>query len=272
MLVPLLGACEIATAPLPHGAERFDPPAVYAEWWSLTEQCSGITGDLASVTWYRVPGASDLPFNGESSVGGIWYQQGNRIVLAGDQQLAGDLVRHEMLHALLRSANHPRAAFIGGCDGTVVCIGPCVTASNPAPPDPLADSVPPSALDIEIAVTPSAPSSVVNDGNFMMVVTVRNNSSTPVIAVLPQSGDSGPPVLYGYVYSSGSGGVEYDLRLDSPKQTRFAAHETKHLIFDFHVVPIANDNRYEVTPGTHTFAGGYGEVAAAHTQVVVVSP
>lgn len=42
MLVPLLGACEIATAPLPHGAERFDPPAVYAQWWSLTEQCSGI--------------------------------------------------------------------------------------------------------------------------------------------------------------------------------------------------------------------------------------
>jgi hypothetical protein len=127
-------------------------------------------------------------------------------------------------------------------------------------------------LDIELTVTPSAPSSVVNDGNFMMVVTVRNNSSTPVIAVLPQSGDSGPLVLYGYADSSGSGGVEYDLRLDSPEQTRFAAHEAKHLIFDFHVVPIANDNRYEVTPGTHTFAGGYGEVAAAHTQVVVVSP
>jgi len=28
--------------------------------------------------------------------------------------------------------NHPRAAFIGGCDGTVVCTGPSVTESNPA--------------------------------------------------------------------------------------------------------------------------------------------
>ena len=273
LLVPLLVACEIATAPLPNGAERFDPPTVYAQWWSLTEGCSGLTGDLADAAWYRVPGAADLPFNGESSVGGIWYPEGNRIVLAGDQQFAGDLVRHEMLHALLKSAGHPRAAFIDKCDGTLVCTGACVTESDPAPqPDPTADSIPPSALEVEMEVTPAAPSSRVNDGNFMMVLSVRNNASTPVIAMLPSSGGSGPPLLYGYSYSSGSSGAEYDLPLDSPEQNRFAAHEVKHMIFDFHVVAVASDNRYEVAPGTYTFAGGYGGVAAAHTQVIVVSP
>jgi len=63
-----------------------------------------------------------------------------------------------------------------------------------------------------------------------------------------------------------------DRPLDSPEQNRFAAHEVKHMIFDFHVVAVASDNRYEVSPGTYTFAGGYGGVAAAHTQVILVSP
>lgn len=273
LLVPLLGACDFATEPLPDGAERFDPPAVYAQWWSLAEQCSGVTGDLTSVTWYRVPGAADLPFKGEGPVGGIWYEQGNRIVLAGDQQLAGDLVRHEMLHALLRSADHPRWAFIDHCDGTLVCTGSCATESDPAPPpDAAADSIPLSALEIEMEVTPAAPGSSVNGGNFMMIVSVRNNASTPVIARLPPSGDSGPPLLYDYSYRDRSGGAEYGLPLDSPEQTRFAAHEVKRMIFDFHVVTVASDNRYEITPGTYAFAGGYGGVAAARTQAVVVSP
>jgi hypothetical protein len=167
--VPLLGACELATAPLPDGAVPFDVPAVYAQWWSLTEQCSGLTGDFSKVKWYVVPGAADLPFNGESSVGGIWYPQGDRIVLAGEQQWAGDLVRHEMLHALLQTAGHPRAAFVDHCEGTVVCFEECL---GPSPsPDPAADSVPPSALQIEIAVTPGAPSSGVN-GALPQVVTI----------------------------------------------------------------------------------------------------
>ena len=132
--------------------------------------------------------------------------RGNRIVLAGNQQLAGDLVRHEMLHVLLMSADHPRWAFIDRCDVIVVRTGSCVIESDPAPPpDAKADSIPLSELEIEMEVTPAAPGSNINGGNFMLIVSVRNNASTPVIARLLPSGDTGPPLLYDYSYRERSG-------------------------------------------------------------------
>lgn len=271
LLVLLLGACEVATAPFPDGAQSFDAPPVYAQWWSLTEQCSGLTGDLSKVSWYAVPGETDLSYNGESSVGGIWFPQGNRIVLADGQQLAGDLVRHEMLHALLRSGDHPRTTFVDQCEGTVVCFNECL---GPAPsPDPEADSVPPSAFQIRVEVTPGAPSSQLNDGNFMMIVSVTNPRSSPVIAALPSSGDDSPPIAYSYGISrSSGGGAFYDLSADYPEVARFSAHQSKHFIFDFHVVPADTGNRYEVSPGSYTFSGSFGRVAASNPQFVTVSP
>ena len=269
-LVPILGACELATAPFPDGAVAFDAPAVYAQWWSLTEQCSGLTGDFSKIRWYVVPDVADLPFNGESSVGGIWYPQGNRIVLASEQQLAGDLVRHEMLHALLKTGGHPRTAFVNHCEGTVVCFNECL--GPVPPPDPHADSIPPSALQIQINVTPAAPSSEVNDGNFMMIVSVTNTAPSPVIAKLPPSSDAGPPVAYSYDISGSSGRAFFSLPTDYPEMARFSSHQTKHFIFDFHIVPVATDNRYEVSPGTYTFTGGFAGVNAAISQVVTISP
>ncbi len=54
VLLPLLGACAVSDSGLPAGAERFEPPAVYAKWWALTEQCSRRSGDVRDVSWYRV--------------------------------------------------------------------------------------------------------------------------------------------------------------------------------------------------------------------------
>ena len=270
LLVPLLSACELATAPFPDGAVAFDAPAVYAQWWSLTEQCSGLTGDFSQVRWYVVPGTTELPYAGESSVGGIWYPQGNRIVLADGQQLAGDLVRHEMLHALLMTGGHPRSAFVDHCEGTVVCFNACLGAAPP--PDPDADTVPPEALQIQMEVTPPAPSSQLNDGNFMMIVSVTNTAPSPVIAKLPPSTDAAPPVAYSYEISGGSGQAFYSLPIDYPEMARFAGHQVKHFIFDFHIVPVATDNRYEVSPGTYTFTGGFAGLNAASSQVVTISP
>jgi hypothetical protein len=270
LLSPLLSACELATAPLPDGAVRFDAPAVYAQWWSLTEQCSGLAGDFSKVKWYVVPGVTDLPLNGEGSIGGIWYAQGDRIVLADGQQLAGDLVRHEMLHALLQSGDHPRSAFVDHCEGTVVCFEEC--RDGAPPPDPSADTVAPSALQIALAVTPTAPSPSMNGGNFMMVITVTNTASTPVIAALPPSGDASPPIAYSYDIRSASRQSFYTLSADYPEVARFSAHQTKHFIFDFHVVPVETDNRYEIAPGNYTFSGAFGLVAASNPQAVTVSP
>lgn len=272
LLVPLFSACDSATAPrLPAGAERFVPPAVYKQWWDLTQECSGLSGDLSRVTWYRVPGAEEVPLGDGSSANGRWDAVGNRIILAGDSQLAGDLVRHEMLHALLRFGDHPRAAFIGGCSGTVVCIKQCITDGGPAPrPDPAAQTVGPTALQIGVEIIPAAPSSSLNDGNFMMFVTARNSAATPVIVQLPPSGDAGPSVSFSYEIVGNSVGSSYDMRAEVPEVTRFAAFEVKRFIFDFHIGE--GNTRYDQSPGTFRFNGAYGRVWAPNPLTVTVSP
>ena len=75
-------ACDLITAPLPPNAQPFTPPAVYARWWAMTEACSGRSGDLGGVRWYRVPG-SRFTLRGQA-VAGYWNSSTNRIVLAED--------------------------------------------------------------------------------------------------------------------------------------------------------------------------------------------
>lgn len=272
LLVPLFTACDSATAPrLPAGAERFEPPAVYTLWWDLTQECSGVSGAFSRVTWYRVPGAEEVPLGDGSSVNGRWDAVGNRIILAGDAQLAGDLVRHEMLHALLRSGGHPRAAFIGRCSGTVVCTKQCITDGGPAPrPDPAAQTIAPTALQIGVEVIPAAPSSSLNDGNFMMLVTARNGAPSPVIVQLPPSGDAGASGSFSYQIVGNSVVTSYDMRAEVPEVTRFAAFEVKRFIFDFHIG--VGDTRYDQSPGTFRFNGAYGGVWAPNPPTVTVSP
>ena len=267
----LLQGCDPVGSLLPPDAERFVPPAVYEQWWQLTEECSGLTGSFAAVSWYRVPGASDIPLGDGTLVGGKWNERTNQIVLAGNEELAGDVVRHEMLHALLRTPGHPRAEFISQCGGTVVCTQQCIKEAAPAPqPNPSAILAPPSALQIGVEVTPSAPGSGINDGNFMMVITARNPSSFPVIVQLPASGDAGPPVSFSYDLVGASRGQSYDMRAEVPEDTWFAPSEEKHFIFDFHIG--TGDSRYEASPGTYQFNGAYGHVWAPNAPTVVVSP
>lgn len=271
LALPLLTACDATGPLLPPGAKRFVAPAVYQQWWDLTEQCSGLSANLSDVIWYRVPGTADIPLGDGSSVNGRWDAVGNRIILAGDSQFAGDLVRHEMLHALLQSAGHPRSAFIGRCSGTVVCTKQCITDGGPAPrPDPSAQLVSPSALQIGVEVTPSAPGSAVNNGTFMMFVTAQNTAANPVIVQLAPSGDAGPSASFSYRIVGSSSITWYDMRAEVPEVTRFAAFEAKRFIFDFHIG--AGDLRYNQSPGTFQFNGAYGGVWAQNPQTVIVSP
>jgi hypothetical protein len=271
LALPLLNACDATGPQLPPGAEQFVPPAVYQQWWSLTQQCSDLTASLSDVTWYRVPGAADIPLGDGSSVNGRWDAAGNRIILAGDSELEGDLVRHEMLHALLRSAGHPRSAFIGRCSGTVVCTQNCITDGGPArQPDPTAQRVGPSALQIGVEVTPSAPGSSVNDGTFMMFVTAQNTAANPIIVQLPPSGDAGPSESFSYLIEGNSRITSYNMRVEVPEVTRFAAFEVKRFIFDFRIG--AGGTRYDQPPGSFRFNGAYGEVWAPNPPTVTVSP
>lgn len=262
-LVLALAACDSPTAPrLPAGSVRFTPPSMYRQWWALTEQCSGRQGNYDAISWYVVPDAYTLP--GTNRLGGIWYGD-NRIVLAGayDGISAGDLVRHEMLHALVREGSHPREMFVVRCGGVVVCVEECLTDGGPAPPpDPGARLEPDSTVEVTVDVVPNAPSSGTWDGYFMMIVHAHNPADYPVIS---RRGG------FGYLLTGPGGTVQYDLPVEAPEETRFAAGETKSHIFDFHIVDHLG-YAYDITPDTWTFNGSYGTASAVSPPTVVVSP
>src|ERR1700712_2847692 len=92
LLIALQSAC-LELQPLPLGSERFDPPAEYRLWWSMTESCSGLRGSFADIDWSVVPGADVLPGAGNEH-SAEWFETGNRIVVAGNYMLDGSLVRH----------------------------------------------------------------------------------------------------------------------------------------------------------------------------------
>ncbi len=271
-LLALLSACTTLTdQPLPDGAEPFVPPAIYLRWWDLTQACSGLSGNWSALTWYRVPDVGSIVMSDGTSAQGRWDAVRNRIILAGDVVLAGDLVRHEMLHALLRSPGHPRPEFVTRCRGVVVCTKTCITDAAPSPqPDPLALPVRPTALQIAVEITPAAPGAAVNGGNFMMIVTARNAAATPVIVQLPSSGDSGPSASFSSRIVGNSRDTFHDIRAEVPEDAAFAPGEVKRFIFDFHVG--AGPTRYELPPGTYRFDGAYGGVWSSGARTVTVSP
>jgi len=270
-LFVLLNACDSTGPSLPPGAMRFVPPAVYQEWWALTEQCSGTTADSSAVTWYRLPRGAGIPLGDGTFVNGRWDAVENRIILDGESEFAGDLVRHEMLHALLRAGGHPRAMFIGRCGGVVVCTKACISDGGPPPQsDPNAQRISPSELEVSVEVTPVAPNGSTNSGTLMMIVTARNPKAVPVVVQLPPSGDSGPSVDFRYRLDGYLGGTSYDMRAESAEATEFSPLESKRFIFDFHIG--AGDTRYDLAPATYQFNGAYSTNWAASPPTVLVSP
>jgi hypothetical protein len=274
LLLLSLAACESPTG-LPPGAERFAPPAVYRQWWTLTEACSGLRGSFDAVQWYVLPNASTLQLDDGTVVNAAWEGRGNRIILPAelDGRYAGDLVRHEMLNALLQASTHPRGAFIGRCGGTVVCTTGCDTGPASAPaPDPNAIPVDPTRLEIGVEVTTTPASPPDRERYVMMVVTARNPSAESWRVSLAPSGDAGEPVSFSYSLENKAIGeqVWYDMRADAPEVTRFAAGETKRFIFDFWVR--SGPTRYDVAPGMWTFRGAYGGIWAPSPPTLTLVP
>jgi hypothetical protein len=111
MIILAAVACVEPAAPLPSNSQRFTAPPVYQLWWSMVQACSGHTGNLAAVEWYVVPGADSIS-DGSEGVAGYWSSSDNRIVLIGSGEFNGPLVRHEMLHELVRVDGHPRSEFV----------------------------------------------------------------------------------------------------------------------------------------------------------------
>lgn len=273
------------TPPLPRTAERFAPPLVYARWWAAVEACSGRARPLGAVMFYEVPGATAVPAWGLGVAGWSWqrpwkpgwaaayYSRArDRVVLAGAYADEGDVVRHEMLHALLRVPGHPRAAFLDRCGGVVLCDHECRAAAGlPPPPDPAAVPVEVAELQVRGVVEPAAPHRAVDGGRFTFTVLVTNPRATPVVVALRPSTDAGPPVSYSWDVRClaalgpcpGVFEVLRDERADDQASaTRFAAGETKRFAVDFRVAPRGDGSwavgGWAIAPGRYAFTGYYG--------------
>jgi hypothetical protein len=120
MLWSSIAACAVpkaAGAPLAPIERAWEVPTLelYSEWWRKTEACSGRTGDMSQVTFYAVDAPSGaIGLNG-TVAHGWWVRQGNRIYLPANALGEEWLVRHEMLHALLKRGSHPNKKFVEAC-------------------------------------------------------------------------------------------------------------------------------------------------------------
>jgi hypothetical protein len=228
--LPVILACNEITAPrLPDGAVPMQPPAVYARWWSLVEQCSARSADFRQLSWYVVPGVESIPT---------------------ESVRHGPLVRHEMLHALLQTTGHPRADFIGRCDGVVVCEWTC-RDNDPAPaPDPDAVAVEPSTLEMSVSVSPSSPGIDILDGHIEIIVTARNPAGYPVVVQLEPPRDEGLPITWRYSIWRGTAWWNRDERANVVESTRFkaAAHRGRTHSIQGHTTSTARSARTAPRP------------------------
>jgi hypothetical protein len=233
----------------------------------MTEACSGLSGNLSSVSWFVVPGVNTVLLNGRA-VDGYWSAGSNRIVIAEAGKLDGGRVRHEMLHALRQGRGHPRSKFLEDCGGVVACFEACVSdAGAPPPPDPTAVTMPPDSLEIDVAVDPEIPSRAQNDGFFTITVSARNSHSQPVIVDLPSGPFGNMPQTFSFdVKGDPNALIAHELALD-PSVVSFARGETKRHVFDF--VIGNNPQARAFPPGTYTVRGAYGGHWQTHSPVVL---
>jgi len=108
LICALLGGCGFD----PAGEQPLDAPAVYRTWWNKTEACSGLSGDFDRIEWLVVPGHGFACSSGQCA--GHW-ESSHRIYIASDWTRNEMVVRHEMLHELLRRGGHPDPPFGKGC-------------------------------------------------------------------------------------------------------------------------------------------------------------
>lgn len=190
-------ACQVQVdSPLPQTAVPMTPLPQYKLWWSVTTQCAKIVRRFEDIHWYVVPGVRS--FSTEvGTANGAYQQVNNRIILAEGVLNAGAVVRHEMLHALLRQPAHPVDYFQRRCSGVVTCNGTCANAVDPSPPPGAATAVTPADLVLDLALLPTTGELQQSGGWYVAMVSVRNPQSTPVRVTLPVLG-SGETAIFGY--------------------------------------------------------------------------
>jgi hypothetical protein len=85
------------------GRVPIEPPTLYRTWWSTVEECSSLEGSFEQVRWFAVHEFGDGP-----GILGQWNAR-REITVRSDVWLDAPVVRHEILHDLLRGdRNHER--------------------------------------------------------------------------------------------------------------------------------------------------------------------
>lgn len=111
VLVALAGCSSPVGPEIPDGAVPFDPPAVYATWWDEIMHQASIQRDVSRVRWFLVETGPWESARYGGATHGAWVPDG-RIYLADGWEEWENLVKHEMLHELLRGdAAHAHPAF-----------------------------------------------------------------------------------------------------------------------------------------------------------------
>lgn len=115
----LLSGCSSlapSETPLPLGAIEVPAPVSYQQWHAKTQSCSGLAGDFSTIKFYVVPGVETFSTSAGAKVG-EWISNGttNRIVIAGNYRNHEMVVRHELLHSLLKKEGHPSEYFVSRC-------------------------------------------------------------------------------------------------------------------------------------------------------------
>ena len=158
----------------PESAVAFTPPPSFETWWQVVEDCAGRRSSFTDVSWYTAR-RSALVVHGEPAYG-AWFANRNRIVLADDGRGIPALVRHEMLHAIIREEGHPATYFHQRCADEVLCgreCGPLVSFDN-------AREVTRATLTVNARLFPETPSLSAQEGLATAVVHVRNPLNEPV--------------------------------------------------------------------------------------------
>jgi hypothetical protein len=254
----------------PSDAERFTPPPVYSTWWNMTQACSGLTGSLDAVTWFRTDQRLRSSRT-EESIAGYWGSFSNRIVLTTPAMLDGGSVRHEMLHSLLRKGGHPRNQFLGKCAGIVHCRGSCIEDAGPyeAPPEPPIH-LSGDSLDITLDIEPRNPNSARDGGFFSITVLVRNRS-THWVTVPNYFSQFFPDVdstkTFDFDVRGPAGGISGGETGFDPSERIFAPGETKKQVFDF---ATGNDlAELKLPAGNYIARGGYAHWMSGDSTFII---
>lgn len=250
-----LTVCESSTAPpLPADAEEFAPPPVYSTWWVMTQSCSGLSGSLAAVTWYRTEEVVYDTHSGDV-IAGYWVPGSNRVVLNANVMMDGQTVRHEMLHALRQKGGHPRDQFLGKCAGVVDCEDACVADAGPYPTPPETPlHVSGDGIELTLDVEPNTPTHAVDEGRFSITVMVHNKS-THWVSVTPASSTVPANQTFSVDAQGANSAITRDELAIDPSQTTFAPGETKRHVFDLVIgdYPFGN----QLIPGDYIARGGF---------------